>query len=79
MGTRNNYINLKGEKIPHFVFSSYYNLQIDGFVISKNITYLECEVYELKKELNFSVDPENEKTTKKKGKRIFRFKLERKE
>ena len=71
MGTRNNYINLKGEKIPHFVFSSYYNLQIDGFVISKNITYLECEVYELKKELNFSVDPENEKATKKKAKEFL--------
>ena len=71
MGTRNNYINLKGEKIPHFVFSSYYNLQVDGFIISKNILYLECEVYELKKELNFSVDPENEKTTKKKAREFL--------
>ena len=71
MGTRNNYINLKGVKIPHFVFSSYYNLQVQSFIISKNLPFLECEVYEVKKELYFNIDPENEKNTKKKVKEFL--------
>ena len=66
MGTRSNTINMKGAKVPHFVYSSYCNFQIDSFIISKNIPLLECEVYELKKEFFFNVDPENEKVSRKK-------------
>ena len=65
LGTRNTYLNLKGVKIPHFVFSAYYNLQVESFIISKNILNLECEIYELKKEMNINIDPENEKGSKK--------------
>ena len=61
-----NKVNLKGAKIPHFVYSSYYNLQVESFIITKNIQYLECEVYELKKEYYFSTDPENKRVSKKK-------------
>ena len=66
MGTRSNTINMKGAKVAHFVYSSYCNFQIDSFIISKNIPLLECEVYELKKEFFFNVDPENEKVSRKK-------------
>ena len=71
MGTRNNYINLKGVKIPHLVHSSYYNLQVESLIISKNLPFLECEVYELKKEFYFAIDPENERTIKKKVKEFL--------
>ena len=71
MGTRNNYINMKGVKVPHFVYSSYYNYQVDSFIISKNVPSLECEIYEIKKEFNFNIDPENEKFSKKKIKEFM--------
>ena len=61
-----NKVNLKGVKVPHFVYSSYYNLQVESFIITKNIPYLECEVYELKKEFYFNTDPENKRVSKKK-------------
>ena len=66
MGTRNNYLNLRGAKITHFVSSCYYNFQIESFVISKNVTSLECEIYEIKNNVYMELDPENEKVTKKK-------------
>ena len=61
-----NKVNLKGAKVPHFVYSSYYNLQVESFIITKNIQYLECEVYELKKEFYFNIDPGNKRVSKKK-------------
>ena len=71
IGSRSNYINLKGAKIAHYVYSSYYNLQVDSFIISKNLNSLECEVYELRKEFHFDIDLENEKGTKKKVKEFL--------
>ena len=71
MGTRNNYLNLKGAKIPHFVYSFYYNYQIESFIISKNLVSLECEIYEFKKEVNLKLDPNNEKVVKKKIKEFL--------
>ena len=66
LGTKTTYINLKGAKIPHFVYSCYYNYQLESFIISRNITQLECEIYELKKEAIFEINIDNEKNTKKK-------------
>ena len=71
IGSRSNYINLKGAKIVHYVYSSYYNLQINSFIISKNINLLECEVYEIRKEFLFDIDVENEKKKKKKVKEFL--------
>ena len=66
LGSKNTYINLKGAKIPHFVYSRYYNYQLESFIISRNIAQLECEIYELKKEAIFEINNNNEKNTKKK-------------
>ena len=71
MGTRNNYYNLKEIKIPHFVYSSYYNYLIESFIISKNLTTLECEIYEIKKEVYLKIEPNNEKSTKQKIKEFL--------
>ena len=71
MGTRNNYYNLKEIKIPHFVYSSYYNYLIESFIISKNLTTLECELYEIKKEAYLKIEPNNEKSTRQKIKEFL--------
>ncbi len=66
LGTRNTYLNLKGAKITHFVCSLYYNFLLESFVISKNVAELECDIYEIKKEVYLEMDPDNnEKMTKK--------------
>ena len=71
LGSKYNFINLKGEKISHFVCSSYFNFQIDSLIISKNIILLECEIYKLKKEQYFDINVENERMAKNKIKEFL--------
>lgn len=62
---------LKDVKVPHFVYSSYHNLQIESFNVCRNITYLECEIFELKKEYYIDFDIKNEKATNNKIQAFF--------
>ena len=71
LGTRSNYLNLRGAEIPHVVYNSLYNLEIDSFIISKDVVSLECQIYELKKEINLRQYTDNERTIKQKLKDIL--------
>ena len=66
VGSRTNYLNLKGINVVHAVYNSLYNYEVDSFLITKGITSLDCQVYELKKELNIRQYTDNEHTIKQK-------------
>ena len=66
IGSRRNYLNLKGADVVHAVYNSIYNYEVDSFLITKGITSLDCQVYELKKELNIRQFTDNEHTIKQK-------------
>ena len=66
VGSRTNYMNLKGVEVVHAVYNSLYNYEVDSFLITKGITSLDCQVYELKKELNIRQYTDNEHTIKQK-------------
>ena len=59
-----NYLNLKNEKVPHFVCSLYYNFEIEAFIVARCCLKLECEIYELKDNKYFNIDFYDEKKTK---------------
>ena len=67
LGRRNSYMSLKGEKIPHLIINSDANLEIECMLISKCVTLLECEIYEVKKEFNFFIEYNNNKNLRKKA------------
>ena len=64
--TYNNEINLRGAVIPHVVYNSLYNFEVDSFIISKNLTFLDCQIYELKKNISIRQFTDNERTIKQK-------------
>ena len=64
LGSYSNYLNLKNEKVPHFVCSLYFNFEIAAFIVSKCCSKLECEIYELKNDKYFNIDFYDEKKTK---------------
>ena len=66
VSSRTNYMNLKGVDVVHAVYNALYNYEIDSFLITKGITSLDCQVYELKKELNIRQFTDNEHTIKQK-------------
>ena len=66
INSRSNYVNLKGVDVIHAVYNSLYNYEIDSFIITKGITSLDCQVYELKKEINIRAVTDNEHTIKQK-------------
>ena len=66
LSTYNNQINLRGVTIPHVVYNSLYNFEVDSFIISKNLTFLDCQIYELKKDINLRQFTDNERTIKQK-------------
>ena len=71
LGSYSNYLNLKNEKVPHFVCSLYYNFEIGAFIVSKCCLKLECEIYELKIDKYFNIDFYDEKKTKNKIKEFL--------
>ena len=71
LGSYSNYLNLKNEKVPHFVCSLYYNFEIGAFIVSKCCLKLECEIYELKMDKYFNIDFYDEKKTKNKIKEFL--------
>ena len=71
LGTRSNYLNLRGALIPHVVYNSLYNFDIDSFIISKDLVSLECQIFEFKKEINIRQHTDNERTIKQKLKDIL--------
>ena len=71
LGSRTNYVNLKGLPIPHVVYNSLYNFEVDSFIISEGLPALDCQVYELKKEINLRQFTDNEHTIKKKLKEFL--------
>ena len=71
LGRRANYYNFKGAKVPHFVYSAFYNLEIEGFIVTRYLNYLECEIYELKKEYYFDLDIGLKKATRSKVKELL--------
>jgi hypothetical protein len=56
LGSNNSKYNFKGEKVPHIVFSSYYNFCVESMVVSNKLNYLECEVYMFKDEYYFNLE-----------------------
>ena len=70
-GSRNNYVNLRGAMVPHVVYNSLYNFEIDSLIITNNINSLECQIYELKKDINIRQYTDNERTIKQKLKDIL--------
>ena len=71
LGSYSNYLNLKNEKVPHFVCSLYFNFEIAAFIVSKCCSKLECEIYELKNDKYFNIDFYDEKKTKNRIKEIL--------
>ena len=71
LGSYSNYLNLKNEKVPHFVCSLYFNFEIAAFIVSKCCLKLECEIYELKNDKYFNIDFYDEKKTKNRIKEIL--------
>jgi len=71
LGSRTNYVNLKGLPIPHVVYNSIYNFEIDSFIMSEGLPALDCQVYELKKDINLRQFTDNEHTIKKKLKEFL--------
>ena len=71
LGSYSNYLNLKNEKVPHFVCSLYYNFEIGAFIVSKCCLKLKCEIYELKIDKYFNIDFYDEKKTKNKIKEFL--------
>ena len=66
LSTSYNNLNLKGIVVPHVVYNSLYNFEIDSFLISKNMDFLDCQIYELKKDINIRQFTDNENTMKQK-------------
>ena len=66
LSTSTNTVNLKGIEIPHFVYNSLYNFEIDSFIMSKELDSLDCQIYELKKEINIRQFTDNEYSKKQK-------------
>ena len=66
LGSRCNYINFKGAEIPHVVYNSLYNFEIDSFIAIQGLSLLDCQIYELKKDIDLRQFTDNEHTIKKK-------------
>ena len=73
-----NYLNLKNEKVPHFVCSLYYNFEIESFIVARCCLKLECEIYELKMDKYFNLDFYDEKKTKNRIKEFLDLNLKEK-
>ena len=71
LSTSYNNLNLKGIVVPHVVYNSLYNFEIDSFLISKNMDFLDCQIYELKKDINIRQFTDNENTMKQKMKEFL--------
>jgi hypothetical protein len=78
LGSYSNYLNLKKEKVPHFVCSLYYNFEIGAFIVSKCCLKLECEIYELKMDKYVNIDFYDEKKTKNRIKEFLDLNLKEK-
>ena len=64
LGSRSNYINFKGVDVPHLVYNSVFNFEIDCLSVSKGLNFLDCKIYELKKDINLRQYTDNEHTIK---------------
>ena len=71
LNTDRNYLNLRGVDIPHFVYNSLFNFEIDSFIISQGVTTLDCKIYELKNEINLRQFTDNERSIKLKAKEFL--------
>ena len=66
LGRRCNYINFRGIEVPHVVYNSLYNFEIDSFIIIKDLEVLDCQVFELKKNIDLRQHTDNQYTIKRK-------------
>ena len=66
LGSRCNYVNFRGAEIPHVVYNSLFNFEIDCFIAIKGLSSLDCQIYELKKDIDLRQFTDNEHTIKKK-------------
>ena len=66
LGRRCNYINFRGIEVPHVIYNSLYNFEIDSFIIIKDLEELNCQVYELKKNIDLRQFTDNQYTIKRK-------------
>ena len=71
LGSRSNYINFKGVDVPHLVYNSVFNFEIDCLSVSKGLNFLDCKIYELKKDINLRQYTDNEHTIKQKLKEFL--------
>ena len=78
LGSYSNYLNLKKEKVPHFVCSLYYNFEIGAFLVSKYCDNVECEIYEINKDKYINIDFNDEKRTKNRIKEFLDLNLKEK-
>ena len=69
----NNKINLKGADVPHLVYNSLYNLEVDSFIIPEGLNCVECTIYELKNYVEIRQFTDNEYTIRRKLKEFLQL------
>ena len=71
LNTTYNRVNLRSAVVPHVVYNSLYNFEIESFLISKDMNFLDCQIYEVKKDINLRQFTDNEYTIKQKFKEFL--------
>ena len=71
LGSKNKKFNFKNEKVPHIVFSSHNNICLQSIIVSKQLKFLECEIYVFKDEYYFNLERNIGKYNLKKAKDVL--------